>query len=140
MGIVQQSLTILGLSALIALLTTFTHPKAPTPPWRETAGKFLITLDQLPETESLLWVDARPESAFAHAHAPNALHLTEDNWDTAFIHLLEGWTPGTLIVVYCDARDCHASEAVAQRLRRDLGFDNVYYLEGGWEHLRTRLQ
>lgn len=85
--------------------------------WREPAG--------------VLWLDARPAAAFARDRVPGALPLTEDDWDALLPGVLERWTAGTRVVVYCDGGDCRASELVAARLR-DAGLSPVFILAGGW--------
>lgn len=83
--------------------------------------------------DSVIWVDARPEAEFARAHIPGALLLNEDDWDARLMTFLTAWAPERKIVVYCSAQSCSASHAVAERLRKDAGLENVHVLEGGWE-------
>jgi rhodanese-related sulfurtransferase len=86
-----------------------------------------------PRFKNPLWVDARPPAAFTTGHIPAALRLTEAEWEQLLPALLERWTPGDVIVVYCDSSSCQTSTHIAARLRRELGTDSVYALSGGWE-------
>lgn len=78
-----------------------------------------------------LWVDARPRQEFDQAHVAGALPLNEDEWDASLPAVLEQWTPGRPLVVYCGGGACRASKEVAARLR-DAGLSPVYVLRGGW--------
>jgi len=81
----------------------------------------------------LMWVDARPETAYAQQHIPGAVLLNEDEWDELFPELFARWQPELEVVVYCDSSLCDASHQVAERLRKDLQADRVYVLHGGWQ-------
>jgi|TARA_B110000438_G_scaffold197676_1_gene189185 rhodanese-related sulfurtransferase len=140
MRLIQQSGAIVGLSVILALLVAFAHPKAPSAPWLTPADTYRVGFEALENLDTIIWVDARTKAAYDSEHAPGAIHLNEDNWEGAFFTLLEGWTPEQTIIVYCNAKDCHASEVVAQRLRRDLDIDDVYYLEGGGDSLKELLR
>lgn len=140
MGLIKQIGAIAGLSVVLALFVAFLHPKGPTAPWLEPVDAHRLTSIASERLDTILWVDARTQVAYDNGHAPGAIHLNEDNWEDAFFTLLEAWTPELRIVVYCDANDCHASEAVALRLRRELDFENVYYLDGGWDTLKEELR
>jgi rhodanese-related sulfurtransferase len=82
--------------------------------------------------ESVLWVDARSEQAVAAHPASDAVRLTPAAWEAGIGRLMERWEPGRAIVVYCDGADCGTSREVAQRLRDELGINNVWALDGGW--------
>ncbi len=134
MNLLRQTGLILLLSMIAGVLTAVFHPRAPeyAPAAVSPYSRSLADLSGL-EPESILWVDARPQANFAAAHIPGAIHLNEDDWEDGFERLMFAWMPGQILVVYCDAAACHASEAVAQRLRQDLGTDEVFFLEGGWQ-------
>ncbi|MGC9451715.1 MAG: rhodanese-like domain-containing protein [Oceanipulchritudo sp.] len=83
-----------------------------------------------------LWVDSRPESAYATAHLPGAIRLDFDNWDQALGDLLLEWDPDRSVIVYCSGNGCESSQAIAARLREELGVDSIFWLEGGWSKLR----
>lgn len=80
-----------------------------------------------------LWIDARPPGDHAAAHVPGAISLHEGAWDEGFAVLSDRWDGVASIVVYCGGENCRASEAVALRLRRELGFERVFVLGGGWD-------
>lgn len=83
--------------------------------------------------QQVLWVDARSADDFAGSHIPDAVRLTEDDWNELLPELLNVWEPDAVVVVYCSSRTCHASEEVAKRLREEVGLKPVYVLRGGWE-------
>ena len=79
-----------------------------------------------------LWIDARSSDLYAAGHIPGALSLHESNWEHGFATLVEKWDGQRPLVVYCGGEDCQASDSVARRLRRELNFDGVHVLRGGW--------
>ena len=120
------------LSALLASLNfAFNHDR---PPWHlEALRKGEVVLSQLGNQDQVLWVDARSEEAFANEHIADAINLNEDHWDDQLPELLAMWQPDLKIVVYCSSQTCQASHAVAERLRTEVGLENVAVLKGGWE-------
>lgn len=128
---------------LPALATALWHPRRPDwaalrhagmPPGAAEAAALRLDLAELRAAHpDALWIDARPARDYAAAHVPGALALTEDVWEEGFARLVEAWDGAASIVVYCGGEHCRASEAVALRLRRDLGFGRVFVLAGGWE-------
>ena len=80
----------------------------------------------------LLWIDARHGTAYATEHIPEALPLDLDSWDAQIVEVIARWQPGMRVVVYCDDSACSSSRQVAERLRRDYQFDDVWLLHGGW--------
>jgi rhodanese-related sulfurtransferase len=88
--------------------------------------------------EDVLWVDARPDAEFEQDHIPSALPLNEDRFDELLVPVFEAWRPGKPVVVYCGQQECNASRAVAQRLRKEAGFDKVFVLKGGWNAWKER--
>lgn len=89
------------------------------------------------EFSDALWLDAREPAAYAAGHVPGALALSETEWETGFGALMEAWDGARPLVVYCGGESCHASESVARRLKRELGFDNIVMLRGGWDAWRA---
>lgn len=139
MGLLRTSLLLLLLTALAAALTGWLHPRAPeyAPRATDERSPLAVSWEEAAAFPAVLWIDARTEDAYAADHLAGALLLNEDTWHTGFEELLLNWTPDQTIIVYCDEAACHASEAVAIRLRRELGTDNVFFLEGGWTTVET---
>ena len=81
----------------------------------------------------VLWVDARAEAAYAQDHVPGAINLSPPSWDAQVGAVIAAWRPERRIVVYCDGHGCQASRDVAQRLRAEMGLNEVYVLTGGWD-------
>ena len=80
-----------------------------------------------------LWIDARSEAEFASAHIPGAIRMDEGDWDGGLLRLMQVWTPGRTIVVYCASLDCGTSKRIAEALDQALGGVEIYSLHGGWE-------
>ncbi len=99
------------------------------------AGAYELDLEAARALPGALWVDARTAEEFAAGGLPGAVGLAEEAWEEGFAGLLEAWTPGQPIVVFCGSGSCLRSAAVAERLRGELGADAVYSLVDGWEAL-----
>jgi rhodanese-related sulfurtransferase len=80
----------------------------------------------------VLWVDARSEREFDKGHVPGALPLTEDQWDQQLKAVIEAWDESRIVVVYCASDLCRSAHDVADRLRREMQWNDVYVLQGGW--------
>jgi len=87
-------------------------------------------------TGAVMWIDARPEEEFAAGHIPGAKLLSAEQWDSLLPQVLNAWTPGQKLIVYCSKQTCGASHEVARRLREEADLENVFVLEGGWEAWR----
>jgi len=127
-----QALVIFFAALALAALTAAVHPKKPSFPDRALAPGEISLPEVQNWKESVLCVDARPESDCEVEHIPGAVSLNPDNWSEQFPHFLDGWRPTEKAVVYCSAASCDTSREIADRLRRS-GVDPVYYLKGGWE-------
>lgn len=138
---------LLALSASLALLASLVpaswraHAQAPAHTSAKTttadASPYSLTLDQIRADARFahaLWLDARRPEDFARKHIPGALLFNEPDWEKNFSALIEHWSPEIPIVVYCDSATCQTSERVAERLRRELGSEEVYALIGGWQN------
>ena len=125
---------ILFLSALLAVVTAWIHPHAPGyNEGRLEAGE--ITLPMVQRFEgNVLWIDARARYEYEAGHIPGAVLLNEDDWDEGLFRFFDAHAedPDALIVVYCGQAGCQSSIAVASRLRREAGLEQVYHLKGGW--------
>jgi rhodanese-related sulfurtransferase len=128
----RQSVGLLVAALVPALLAAVLHPRRPA--WsRAPAEAPRVTWSEVAAWPGpVLFVDARPPAAFARRHIPGALSLSEPQWETQLPGFIRAWEPGSRVVVYCDDRACDASESVARRLRRELGIDRVFVLQGGW--------
>lgn len=125
--------------AIIALLTalgtaySLVSGLAPLP-WAEpelAAGEIRLEDAQVLD---VIWVDARDESAFAEAHAPDAVFYDQADSTNSMATILERWLPNPRpIVVYCSDEGCGTSKKIAEGLRANLPDAEIYSLKGGWE-------
>ena len=121
------------LSVPPALLTAWLHPRHFTWQWDRSAAIIEVTPDEVARWSGrTLWVDARSEVAYLRGHIPGAILCNEDAWHRLLPGFFETWQPHMKVVVYCSVTDCDASQAVAQRLRRELNLSDIYVLRGGW--------
>ena len=124
---------VLLLAALVpALLAAAFHPRRPA--WsRDQAMIPEVAWSTVQEWPGLrLLVDARSEVAFRRQHISGAFPLSEAQWEARLPAVIQAWQPGARVAVYCDNAGCEASQAVARRLRRELGINDVFVLKGGW--------
>ncbi|WOO43252.1 rhodanese-like domain-containing protein [Rubellicoccus peritrichatus] len=132
-SIIAKMLILLLLPVVPAALNTWLNPDMP--PWTETSLEEdevnLSMVEAWPEQP--LWIDARSTEAFEADHISGAVNLNLDHFEDQMIAFLDVWQPNQQIVIYCDSRQCGASKEVAQRLRDDMGIDNIYVLKGGWQ-------
>jgi rhodanese-related sulfurtransferase len=128
----KQAGGLLLIAVVPALLTAAFHPRRPV--W----SRDLAVLPEVTWSEAAGWrglvlfVDARTEAAYEHAHIPGAISLNVARWEEQLPALIKAWRPGMRMVVYCDDHRCDESQAVARRLRRDMGVNAVFVLKGGW--------
>lgn len=133
----RAAVLLLALPLVPAALTATLHPRRPD--WTALrsatttpAPGRLAVAEVAAKYPDALWIDARPATDFAAGHVPDALHLSEDDWEAGFAVVAEKWDGARALVVYCGGEECHASDAVARRLRHELGTENVHVLSGGW--------
>lgn len=140
----REVLILVVLPLVPALLTGWLHPRRPdyAAIRAEAAAPAPGRID-LAEVRSrfpdALWIDSRPASDYAAGHVPEAISLTEDDWEAGLSTLMEKWDGSRALVVYCGGEGCHASEAVARRLRRELDFTDIHVLQGGWTAWRAAM-
>ena len=129
----RQTFLILLLALAPALCAGFLHPRRPA--WGETPlaqGEVLVSTAK-EWGDQVLWIDARKQDLYEKEHIPGALLLNEDEWDDLLVKILPEWNPGRRVVVYCGGETCQPSHDVAERLRNQVGWKEVYVLKGGWE-------
>ena len=102
----------------------------------ENLDDWAVRVEDVQALEPLVWVDGRPAEAYLSGHLEGAIHLSLDDWETGLGDLLQEWDPDLAVVVYCDGNGCESSRAIAERLRSELGVNNVYWLVDGWPALQ----
>lgn len=126
--------SLLLLLALIpAVINAWLNPNTPSwNPMQLAEGE--LALEQLVDWPyDYLLVDARSPEDFDTAHMPGAINLYAGEFDSQILNLLDVWMPDHSVIVYCDSRQCGASEEIANRLREDFQMEKVFVLKGGWE-------
>lgn len=120
-----------------AVLNAWLNPN--TPPWNPMQlAEGEVALEHLLDWEDdFILVDARAPEAYESGHIPGAIHLFAGEFDDQILNLLDVWSPDRSVIIYCDSRQCGASEEMATRLREDFQMERVYVLKGGWESYRT---
>ncbi len=129
----RQTGALLAAALIPALLAAAFHPRRPAWSAPRTEAPPVTWSQAASWRGRVMFVDARGEQAYALRHIPAALPLREAQWEALLPAFLKAWQPGARVVVYCDHEGCDASQAVADRLRRELGLDQVFVLKGGWD-------
>lgn len=119
------------IAAFCGLVAYFAHPKAPS----FQIDELEIELEEVLARESVFWIDARADEDFEKGHLKGALSLNEERWEEGIVGFLDAWNPEIDTVVYCSSQACLRSHEVAERLKEELGVENVFVLKGGWETL-----
>lgn len=104
----------------------------------DSGDELLVDWDGALALGDVLWVDARTEEEFEKGHFRDAILLNEEDWELGFVALLDRWGPDQSIVVYCSSEACLRSHHVAARLRRELGWDQIFALGDGWGVLQNK--
>ncbi|HEV7402950.1 MAG TPA: rhodanese-like domain-containing protein [Chthoniobacteraceae bacterium] len=86
----------------------------------------------------VLFVDARPIERFEAGHIPTAVRLTAREWDALVPKFLDAWEPDKVVVVYCEGGTCDTSREIAERIKKELQIQTVYYLQGGYPAWRQK--
>lgn len=132
-GMIRQFICLALLSVVAGLLTWAFHPNAPswTGGWSSEGAvshAFVVS-----NQDRILWVDARSESEFEAGHIAGAILVNEDDWEAGLMRLFDVWDMEQILIIYCGAEACQSSLRVMERLRAELGEDEIYYLKGGWK-------
>jgi Rhodanese-like domain. len=128
----QQALILLCVAAVPAALQAFylrdriswIHPPA--------ANEMAVT-EAAALGPAVMWIDARSEEEFAAGHVNGAMLLNAEQWDSLLPEVLNAWSPGKVVVVYCSKQTCGASLEIARRLHDEANLPDVFVLRGGWE-------
>lgn len=121
----------------VAVLTALLHPRPPQ--WEEeTLKPGEVQLQMALAWKNVVWLDARNRIEYEQDHIPGALLLNQDEWDLLFFEFLGTWDPDQKVIVYCGGKRCQLSTQVAERLREELGSENIFVLKGGWSAWRNR--
>jgi rhodanese-related sulfurtransferase len=133
----QMVCLLLLLPIPFAVLNAWLNPHTPSwNPMQLAEGE--VALEHLLGwKDDYILIDARAPEAYETAHIPEAINLYSGEFDAQILSLLDIWSPDRSIIVYCDSRQCGASEEIAERLRQDFQMENVYVLKGGWESYQT---
>ena len=122
---------LLGVSLGLSAGSYLVRPEAL--PWG--ASVYEMELETARALEGVLWVDARTGEEFERGSLPGSVGLSLEAWEEGFVGLLEVWAPGQPVVVFCGSASCLRSVEVAERLRGELGVEEIYSLVDGWEAL-----
>ena len=100
-----------------------------------------VTIDQVLEalsTNTAYFIDARELHDHQEGHLRGSIHLPSSAI-YANIEAVLTVVPDTTarVIVYCGGGNCEASHNVANALRNDFGYSNVFIYTKGWEEVIT---
>jgi len=124
------------LTAMAAVCALVEGLLVPMPDSLVELDDYAVNLEQAEQLLPVIWVDGRAETDFLAGHLDGALHLNLDNWDNGLGNFLLNWDPDFPVIVYCDGNGCESSRAISERLREELGVENIYWLIDGWVALQ----
>lgn len=84
------------------------------------------------EGGTFVLVDARLQRDFLLGHIPGALNIPVDSDQSERRRVLNGVSPDTPIIIYCESSECSFSDLVAAGLRSD-GFTHLEVYRDGWK-------
>lgn len=128
---VREACIISVVAGLCGVIAFFAHPKAPA----FHVDELEVELEEVLRLEEAFWIDARSDEDFEKGHLEGALSLNEERWEEQIVDFLDAWNPDAPTVVYCSSQACLRSHEVAERLKAELGVENIFVLKGGWEKL-----
>ena len=131
MKFVCEACIISVVAGLCGVISFFAHPKAPA----FHVDELEVELEEVLRFEEAFWIDARSDEDFEKGQLKGALSLNEERWEEQIVDFLDVWNPDAPTVVYCSSQACLRSHEVAERLKAELGVENVFVLKGGWEKL-----
>lgn len=83
------------------------------------------------DAANILFVDVRNQDRFDSGHAPGALAIRPETYETMQDSLRALWR-GQRIVIYGEGTGSERALQVARKLRKDLDAPRILLLEGGW--------
>jgi len=83
------------------------------------------------DAANTLFVDVRNEDRFESGHAPGALAIRPETYETMKDSIRALWR-GQRIVIYGEGTGSDRALQVARKLRKDLDPPRILLLEGGW--------
>lgn len=131
---IMQALLLAVLAVLPAAGVALLHPSAPE--WQSGGGGGIpeVSMDSARELmPDVVWVDARSREEFEAGHIAGAVWLYEGEWEALLDDFLDEWDGRQVVVAYCGAGDCKASQSVAKRLKQEVGVEKIVVLRGGWD-------
>lgn len=131
MNSIREAFVICSIAALCGVIAFFAHPEAPS----FHGDELELELEDVLQLEEVFWVDARADEDFEKDHLDGAISLNEERWEEQIVDFLDAWNPDAATIVYCSSQACLRSHEVAERLKAELGVENVFVLKGGWEKL-----
>ncbi|MCH2206626.1 MAG: rhodanese-like domain-containing protein [Lentisphaerales bacterium] len=96
------------------------------------AEQYSITVEKSKGLQNILWLDSRKKSKYKAGKIEGAIWVSFKDWEGSLMKIFESFEPGQNIIVYCNPA-CTTSRNLAKQLRQEMGQENIFYLEGGYE-------
>lgn len=108
-----------------------TPAATPTVAATEALPEELVDLKAHFDAGAAFFADARKREDYVAGHIPGAVYAPFEDFIDAVPDWFNALDLSQMIVVYCDGGDCHASEAVASKMK-ELGMENVFVFHLGY--------
>lgn len=79
----------------------------------------------------VVFVDSRHPIEFGKGHIKDAVNVPYEDFMDYMDEFLNAYPPETILIVYCDGKNCEQSEHLGQELVY-AGYETVYYMEPNW--------
>lgn len=83
------------------------------------------------KAKPVVFVDSRHPIEYNKGHIQDAVNMPYENFMDYLGDFLDTYPPETVLVVYCDGKNCEQSEHLGQELVY-AGYTTVYYMEPNW--------
>jgi rhodanese-related sulfurtransferase len=91
----------------------------------------LDTVKILLRDKRVLFVDARPDNAYARGRIPGAVNFPEEDFDRRIKSFKDTVPLDRPLVTYCSGVECQASELLSKELLK-AGYKFIHWYQGGW--------
>lgn len=83
------------------------------------------------QAKPVVFVDSRHPVEYAKGHIKDAVSFPYEEFGEHIGLFLDAYPPNTVIIVYCDGKNCEQSELLGQELVF-AGYETVYYMQPNW--------
>ena len=83
------------------------------------------------QAKPVVFVDSRHIAEYNKGHIKGAVNFPYEKFSEGIDAFLDNYPPETVLIVYCDGKNCEQSELLGRELVY-AGYATVYYMEPNW--------